>query len=458
MIRARLPDRQFPELPMRVAALRRRVGAAMAVWLAILPSVTMTAETQQGTPNQPASRWPYRPSDSRHPAQEGDRPECLRVGPYDQPLQDYATKKCVDALEHAAAAGDAAAMAQLGWRHIVRHPDDLTGYANPKLAPFGPVNILVTPDNNVALEWFRKAADQGNPDAMAYLGWMYFEGHGIKQNDTEGVRWMRRSAEGGARRGMALLAQALLAGRGVARDEKAGETWARRAAIAGDRRAMAILASLLLARDDRPVRPAGWAKMNPAEQGKWLAEAVETPGDDPVAWLRKGCPGSEVWLTQGNLRLPVSDLGDPYACYLLGLLYATGGAGIDKNLLWADMCFFGVGSGFGDRYSVGWYEVGNGRPEVILNAAYRARKQFKTIDAERTQTTVNWSEAAPLLLAIVLAGALILDAGSGTSDNRSHEDFNQDMARLEKQVKKQQAQALCTALGGRWVFPNGPCF
>ena len=372
------------------------------------PARTASALSGPSVAPSPAASGP--PLNSLQPARPNERPECVRNTAGSLLFYDYATKKCVNALQNAAAGGDSAAMAQLGWRHIVRHPDDLAGYANPKFARFSPVNVLLTPDDSVALEWFRKAADRGNADAMAYLGWMHLEGHGVKQDETEAARCLRRSAEAGAPRAMEMLGLALLTGHGVARNEAEGESWVRRAAVGGDRRAMAILANILLARDDRPRRPANWNQMNAAQQTQWLAQSVEAPGDDPVAWLRKGCVGSQFWLTGANQRLPPADLSDPFACYELGVLYATGAAGVDKDLLAADMCFGGVSLGFGDRYSVGWYQLGHGRPESILRAAAKARKEYRSFEAQLTNLRTSkkkeedWAQVAGLVLILFILG------------------------------------------------------
>lgn len=37
------------------------------------------------------------------------------------------------------------------------------------------------------------AESKGNADAQANLGWMYYNGDGIKQNKTEGIKLWKRS-------------------------------------------------------------------------------------------------------------------------------------------------------------------------------------------------------------------------------------------------------------------------
>lgn len=49
-----------------------------------------------------------------------------------------------------------------------------------------------------AVKWFRKAAEQGHPDAMHSLGWMYRDGHGVEQDYKKRAAWWRKAAEHGS--------------------------------------------------------------------------------------------------------------------------------------------------------------------------------------------------------------------------------------------------------------------
>ena len=42
-----------------------------------------------------------------------------------------------------------------------------------------------------------KAAEQGDPDAQNYLGWMYSHGSGVRSNKVEAIKWYRKAAEQG---------------------------------------------------------------------------------------------------------------------------------------------------------------------------------------------------------------------------------------------------------------------
>ncbi len=53
----------------------------------------------------------------------------------------------------------------------------------------------VPKDEVVAVNWFRKSADQGNAQAQRNLGSMYEYGRGVPKSETEAVNWYRKSAD-----------------------------------------------------------------------------------------------------------------------------------------------------------------------------------------------------------------------------------------------------------------------
>lgn len=57
------------------------------------------------------------------------------------------------------------------------------------------------------MEWYRKAAEQGDAAAQYNLGWMYWKGHGVWQSDTEAMKWYRKAAEQGHERARAIVEQ-----------------------------------------------------------------------------------------------------------------------------------------------------------------------------------------------------------------------------------------------------------
>jgi uncharacterized protein len=49
-------------------------------------------------------------------------------------------------------------------------------------------------DYRRAVEWYRKAAEQGSPSAQFNLALMYADGLGVLRNHDAAVKWMRNAA------------------------------------------------------------------------------------------------------------------------------------------------------------------------------------------------------------------------------------------------------------------------
>jgi TPR repeat protein len=52
-------------------------------------------------------------------------------------------------------------------------------------------------DFTQATAWYRKAADQGYTRAQFNLGWAYFNGQGVTQDNAQAAIWFRKAAEQG---------------------------------------------------------------------------------------------------------------------------------------------------------------------------------------------------------------------------------------------------------------------
>ena len=55
----------------------------------------------------------------------------------------------------------------------------------------------VAKDDNEAVRWYRKAADQGYAIAQTGLGMCYLQGKGSAKDSVEAVRWLRKAADQG---------------------------------------------------------------------------------------------------------------------------------------------------------------------------------------------------------------------------------------------------------------------
>lgn len=84
-----------------------------------------------------------------------------------------------------------------------------------------------------ALQWFRVAAQNGNLDAMVYIGDMYRLGKGIAQNYDEALKRYRATADQGNPLGQFNLHRMYFSGYGVLMDKKVALQWLRKAAEGG---------------------------------------------------------------------------------------------------------------------------------------------------------------------------------------------------------------------------------
>lgn len=96
-------------------------------------------------------------------------------------------------------------------------------------------------------EWFRKAADMGDPSACDYVGNMLVEGiPGVVARDPKKAReYLQRAAEKGYARSKAALGQYYLEGLGGLRQEDLGVGLLREAVAGGDPHAMNVLGDYL---------------------------------------------------------------------------------------------------------------------------------------------------------------------------------------------------------------------
>ena len=74
-------------------------------------------------------------------------------------------------------------------------------------------------DIHKAIEWFRKSAEQGYAKAEAKMGYYTVTGTGVKQNFTEALRWYRRAAEHGDIASYADIGHFYAQGNGVKKDK-----------------------------------------------------------------------------------------------------------------------------------------------------------------------------------------------------------------------------------------------
>jgi len=276
-------------------------------------------------------------------------------------------------------------------------------------------------DVSAAVEWYGKAAEGGDPNAMYKLAMAYLNGNGVAQDLTEAFGHFRKAAEAGNAEAMYTLAQAYHAGQGLEKDLSQAVHWYNKAAEAGNAEAMHSLAAMYFTGE-------GLAKDN-SRAVEWLVKAAKAGstqamynlavayynGDGiardftkAVEWFRKAAEAGDV-AAMYNLALAHLDIndytnarkwfisaaneGNVEAMYNLGVIYhngyglardyrkalewyrkaAEGGdsnAMVNLGLLHHD----GLGTPRDPAKAVEWYskgaEAGNGRAMANLAMAY----------------------------------------------------------------------------------------
>ena len=52
-------------------------------------------------------------------------------------------------------------------------------------------------DDEAAVQWFRRSAEQGRAHEQTSLGWMYEQGRGVRRDRLEAARWYPLAADQG---------------------------------------------------------------------------------------------------------------------------------------------------------------------------------------------------------------------------------------------------------------------
>ncbi len=85
-------------------------------------------------------------------------------------------------------------------------------------------------DQETAVAWYRKAAEQGNAPGQNNLARMYALGYGVNRDFSQAIEWYTKAAENGSAVAQTNLGGLFYLGRGVARDYAKAAMWYRRAA------------------------------------------------------------------------------------------------------------------------------------------------------------------------------------------------------------------------------------
>lgn len=81
-----------------------------------------------------------------------------------------------------------------------------------------------------ALNWYKKAAENGYSDAQSELGFMYLNGEGVTVNKPEAVKWLRKAGENGDALAQQAVGYMYKNGDGVPKNLSEAQKWFRMAA------------------------------------------------------------------------------------------------------------------------------------------------------------------------------------------------------------------------------------
>ena len=146
-------------------------------------------------------------------------------------------------------------------------------------------------DYRNAFIWYKKAAEQGNPEAQCNLGNMYYLGQGIAQNYTEAFKWYKKAAEQGNAKAQNSLGNKYYLGEGIAQNYTEAFKWYKKAAEQGNAEAQNALGMMY-----------------------YLGQGIAQNYAEALKWYKKAAE-------QGNLDAP----------FFLGDMYRYG-QGVTKNL------------------------------------------------------------------------------------------------------------------------------
>jgi len=97
---------------------------------------------------------------------------------------------------------------------------------------------------DAAMQWYRKAADQGNADAQIGIGRLYEQGWGVRKDYDEAWRWYRKAADQGNANAQVSIGLLYENGWGMPKDYDDAMRWFRKAADQGDAGAQFIIGGL----------------------------------------------------------------------------------------------------------------------------------------------------------------------------------------------------------------------
>lgn len=156
----------------------------------------------------------------------------------------------------------------LGYQMLMYHPN--AAKAQYALAMQYQNGQGVPKNDQKALYWFRKAAEQGHADAEFQLGDKYFVGDTVAKDDFQALYWFRKAAEQGQADAEYNIGVMYNWGAAVTKDDAQAVIWWRKAAELGQADAKAKLNELSVHTTEAYSKPQArgsvWDSLTPEER------------------------------------------------------------------------------------------------------------------------------------------------------------------------------------------------
>lgn len=243
-------------------------------------------------------------------------------------------------LHKKAEAGDVSAMVELGkaydlgrnWGKAIQFHYIDTGENDPLL------------DREKSAEWYGKAADQGNAEALGRLGRLFFEGSGVQKDFGKALeRFQKAAAQGDA---IAQFGLGMMYGKGdgIPKDENKFQEWIQKSAAQGLPDAQNLVAAWYsegyfgFSKD--AVKAVEWLQKAAAQGHAFAQLSLGQAYRDG-----KGVPKDAVKAIEWYGKSAVQGLA--VSQFMLGIEYFNGKGGLDDNVL--AYAWLNLASGRGDE-------------------------------------------------------------------------------------------------------------
>lgn len=172
----------------------------------------------------------------------------------------------------------------------------------------------VPQDDVKAFEWLLQAAGNGDVTAQKAVSGFYYIGTGITQDFAKAFEWMERAAQTGDAEAQLMVAQYYYEGRGVERNVEKTVEWLEKSAVQGNDKALQVLSDINAQAAE--VIKAQSGKMTPTNEAEALYQAAL------AHFQGNGVPQDLVKAFE--LAHQAVEQGSADACVLIGNIYTDG--------------------------------------------------------------------------------------------------------------------------------------